>query len=145
MANLKKLLLFSQSLFLIPSVFAAEVPAFSDFISNLGDYLWGWMTNSYSVYFFTFVFFFILLYGIYSAALRFVKIFQENNGLNRSGKLVGVSLSLLSCLAIFFFTKEKCIYITHNTSFVVLPLFPTNPNSTQLKNQKTQSKKSQIV
>ena len=109
MANIKKLLLFSQSLFLIPSVLAIDVPEFSDFVSNLGDYLWGWMTNSYSVYFFTFIFFFILLYGIYSAALRKVKIFQDGESVNKQGKLIGISLSLLSCLAIFFFTKERGI------------------------------------
>lgn len=108
MIGVKKISFLLLTILSLPIVFA-QSHYLPNFITNLGGILWGWMSNAYSVYFFTFIFFFILLYGIYSAALRKVKIFQEGESVNRQGKLVGISLSLLSCLSIFFFTRGKGI------------------------------------
>lgn len=55
----------------------------------------------------TLIFFFSLLYGLYASALKFLPVFKssEGNGIGRQGKVVALSLSGLSTLGVFYFTK----------------------------------------
>lgn len=72
------------------------------------------LRNQNSVFFFTVVFFFMLLYGIYAVGLKFVPAFKGGNGLSRQGKVVAISLSGLSTLSVFYFTKGGIRQVLEN-------------------------------
>ena len=105
--NKKRVLISLISLFLLPSVHALNSPVkMPNFLSNLGTGFWELTQNEYAVYFFSFVFFFILLYAIFVSALGKLKLFD---GADKQKKMVAVSLSMLSCLSIFYLTREHGI------------------------------------
>ena len=109
MWDIKKLLLILPILSIIPSALAIDIPDVSGLIGNIGSNVWNMLQNDMTVFFFTFIFFFVLLYGIYAAALRKVKVFSEGDTISRQGKLVAVSFAMLSSFAIFFVTREQGI------------------------------------
>ncbi|MBL7051140.1 hypothetical protein ISS04_03160, partial [Candidatus Woesearchaeota archaeon] len=109
MLDIKKPLLILPILLAIPSALAVDIPDVSGLIGGIGSNVWNMLQNDMTVFFFTFIFFFVLLYGIYAAALRKVKIFSEGDTISRQGKLVAVSFAMLSSFAIFFVTREQGI------------------------------------
>ena len=123
MLSIKKLLFILPILFTIPSALAVELPDVSGLIGSIGSNVWNMLQNDMTVFFFTFIFFFILLYGIYAAALRKVKVFSEGDTLNRQGKLVAVAFAMLSSFAIFFVTREQGIRAFLNNILEPLGLF----------------------
>lgn len=63
------------------------------------------LRNQNVVYGLTFIFYFMLFYGIYAAALHFVPVFKSDSGMNHQGKVVAIALSGLTLLSLFVFTK----------------------------------------
>ena len=70
MTNLKKTSSLITAILSLPIVLA-QVPAFTDFFTTISIKVWELVTNTYSVYFLTFIFFFVLLFGIFSAYWEF--------------------------------------------------------------------------
>lgn len=101
--SFKKIVLFIILLVLgLQNVFAASGVAILE--GPLSQFF-QMMRNQNIVYGTTVFFFFLLLYGIYASALKFVQVFKQDSGLSKQGKIVGVSLSVLSTLSIFYFAK----------------------------------------
>ena len=63
------------------------------------------------VYGLAFLLYFMLFYGIYAAALKFVPTFAGDNGLNHQGKVVAIALSGLTLLSLFVFTKGNIMSV----------------------------------
>ncbi len=101
--NTKKLGIFTLlSLFLgVPTASAASISILNGPMQTLSTA----MHNYYIVYGLTLIFFFMLLYGIYASALKFVPVFKGGDNLTHQGKIVGLSLSALTTLSVFYFTK----------------------------------------
>ncbi len=86
-------------------------------LNNIGNTVYKLMQNQNFVYFLTFVFYFLILWAIWSAAARAVKIFQRGDGgiegLNKSGRMLALSGAMLSTLGIFWATKGKTQLLTN--------------------------------
>lgn len=92
----------------LSSYFNGAINAFGNFF----NYLFRFFTNGVVVYGFTVLLFFCLLYGIMAAALGRVNIFKGGKGgLNKRGKIVAVSMALLSLLAIFVGSDPRTVVI----------------------------------
>lgn len=63
------------------------------------------LRNQNIVYGLTFIFYFMLFYGIYAAALKFVPVFKNGDSLGHQGKVVAIALSGLTLLALFVLSK----------------------------------------
>ncbi|MBT3406917.1 hypothetical protein HN419_07215 [Candidatus Woesearchaeota archaeon] len=99
-------------LLVVPSVFAIDwgfkFPDLTKFLASIGAGMYSMLSTGEIVFGFTVIFFFVLLYGILGAALGKVNIFKGGSGgLNKSGKLVAVSMAFLSLMAIFVGTGCK--------------------------------------
>lgn len=73
----------------------------------------GIMRSTWGSYGVTLVFYFLLFYGVFSAALKKVKIFEGEGalGLNSAGKMFAIAVSGLSCLSIFAFKDASESFI----------------------------------
>jgi|GEM_PF-4422596 len=109
--TLKRLLLAIVPLLTVPSALAASsstmqvdfVKAFEIVFGPQG--IGGLMHSTWGNYGITLVFYFLLFYSVFGAALRKVRIFEGEGslGLNSSGKMFAIAISALSCLSIFAF------------------------------------------
>ena len=88
---------------LVPVVFGAI--SFTDSIVSVGTTLHRLLSDTYVVYAATFILFFIFLYSIFAAGLSRVPVFRQDNGINRQGKMVAVSLGLISSIGTFYFMR----------------------------------------
>ena len=107
MNNKKLLNLGILSLFLvltISTVSAATITSLS--LVKPFEQLHNLLTNNKGfVYALTLIFYFMLFYGIYAAALKNVPVFKGDHGLNQQGKVVTMAISGLTILALFALTK----------------------------------------
>lgn len=87
---------------IMPQVLGAVNLDFGSVIQNIGQHIYTLMQNTYTVYAATMILFFVLLYGVFAAGLSKVKVFQGDKGLGKNGKMVAVSLALLSDIGIFY-------------------------------------------
>ena len=92
----KILVLILTSLIFIPSVYARS--GLVDFLGKGTNAFYDLVNNSAFIHFLTFVLMFVIFYSVYAVAIKNTKIF---GGLDRSGKAVAVSLSLMSTIGIF--------------------------------------------
>jgi len=77
-------------------------------LSSIGKLLSGVLQKEGAIYFITVFFLFLLLYAIYSAVLRFVYVFQnDQKHLTHAGRVAAVSLSGLSVLSMMMFTDTR--------------------------------------
>jgi len=88
---------------LLPSVFAIGIAP----LNNLGQIMWDFMQQEYSIYFVTFLLFFTLLYAIFMAALARVTVFSSGGNISKQGKIVAGALSGLATTGIFAFTETQ--------------------------------------
>lgn len=105
---IKRLSLVILSFLSIPSVLALNEPvnlakAFEIVFGPKG--LGGIMHSTWGNYGLTLIFYFVLFYSVFAAALKKVKIFEGEGslGLNSAGKMFSVAVSALACLSIFAF------------------------------------------
>jgi hypothetical protein len=77
--------------------------AIADSFARAGQILFSFFQQQYVVFIITLVFFFVLLYGIFMAGLSRVPSIGEG----RYAKIIGVSLSLISTLGLFFFLMRQ--------------------------------------
>ncbi len=111
LGKIKGLSLAMLPLLSIPSVLAATytsqkvdlTKAFTIVFGPQG--LGGIMHSTWGNYGLTIIFYFLLFYSVFGAALKKVRIFEGEGslGLNSSGKMFAIAVSALSCLSIFAF------------------------------------------
>lgn len=71
---------------------------------TVGQQIYSVLTNVYAVYATTFILFFILLYSIFAASIRKVKVFSDDGKISRQGKMAAISLAILGDMGIFYYT-----------------------------------------
>jgi hypothetical protein len=105
----KRLFIISVILLLIVPVAYASLRDFNlpNGFENAFKVFYNVIHNVYVSYGITFILLFMLLYGAFSAGLKRVSAFGGADGLDKSGKLVAISLSLMSTLGIFLFLISK--------------------------------------
>ncbi len=86
------------ALVLIPLVFAGP----TDAIANVFQLFFSWMQITAVMFGITFMFLMVMFYGIFAAGLTRVTVFQEGSNISRPGKMVALSLSVLSTVGILF-------------------------------------------
>lgn len=90
----------------LPAVLA-QVPAG---VTRVFRSFWSYLQNEFVVFGFTYLLFFMLFYSIYAALAARIRIFQsEGHGISRQGKIFSVALSMLTCFAVFYFTRAMGI------------------------------------
>ena len=106
--NFSKIVIFSLVI-LLSIISLPSISAISDSnpVSTVGNTLWDLMQQEYSVYFITFLLFFILLYSIFLAAIGKVSVFKQGSGPNKYGKVVAGAFSALATVGIFAFAEGQ--------------------------------------
>jgi hypothetical protein len=89
-------LLILTSLLFVPSVYAAS--NLVDFLGRGTSAFYDLVNNFYFIHFLTFILMFIIFYSVYAVSIKNTKLF---GGLDKSGKAVAISLSLMSTIGIF--------------------------------------------
>ena len=92
----RTILLVLINFLLIPSVYARS--GVMDFLGKGTSAFYELVNNSYFIHFITFILMFIIFYSVYAVAIKNTKLFGE---LDRGGKAVAISLSLMSTIGIF--------------------------------------------
>ncbi len=106
-------------LFLIPTLLSLSLPAvfaqgIQGILNNLFKGLNTLITTDHTKFGLTFIAFFIVLYGVFSAGLNAVPAFKADGKLSKNGKLIAVGMSLLGVIGIFVTTDGRPYDVTKN-------------------------------
>ena len=98
MNAIKRLFMMFLSLLFLPSVSALDLTDAVRPIGNIGQFLSGLLTHTYSKFFVIFILCFILFNAIFLSALTFVKLFKDQD---KQRKIFAVSLSFLTTISLY--------------------------------------------
>lgn len=95
------------ALMLALAVGNASAAPLDSFFSNVINII----NSDIAMYGITFILYLVLLYGIYSSAMKKIAIFQAGvySGINKQGKIVSLCLAFLSVFSMFYFGYNKSI------------------------------------